>query len=209
MAGDRPLNLARPAFLERTLRSRLTPGRFAHTVSTAHLAAELAQRHGGSPERAYLTGLLHDCGRDLSPEQLHRLLKKYRGRYLDPETRATPALWHNPAAAYLAVHTYGVRDSGILRAIARHSTGAPDMHTLDKIIYVADYSERLRKYPEATRIRALAIKDLDAAVAAVTLDKVRYLQKYHASIHSRTLGLAEKYGIKIDHKPDKRRVKKK
>ena len=48
------------------------------------------------------------------------------------------------AGMVLAEEAYGVKDPQILHAIKVHTTGEPDMNTLDKIIYIADYIEPLR-----------------------------------------------------------------
>jgi len=184
--------------LRTRLRNQLTPGRYAHSLATAGLAVELARRHGGDPKRAYLAGLLHDCARDLSPEQLAAVLKVYRGPFLDPAVRATPELWHDPAGVVLARREYGVCDAGVLRAIVRHSTGGPDMALLEKIIYVADFSEPLRGYPEAKSVRELARRDLDAAVAGVVRAKLEYLRQEGKLVHPLTKALAKELGVVFD-----------
>jgi predicted HD superfamily hydrolase involved in NAD metabolism len=175
--------------LERQLQSALPAPRYAHTLSVARLAAAWAQRWGVPPQRAYLAGLLHDCARGLSWERQALLLRRYRGRYYQAAMKAFPQLWHNPAGVYLAWHRYGIRDSGVLRAVALHSTGAPRMHPLDQIIFVADYCEPLRKFREAARLRALAERGLAAAVRAVALGKYRYLKKAGAAVHPNLLAL--------------------
>ena len=183
------------AGIKRKLRILLSARRYAHSLSTARLATELAPAVGVACPRAYLAGLLHDCARDLDHSRLKRLLAAYHGRYLDAGIRAEPKLWHNPVAAYLVFHKFGVRDPGILRAIARHSIGGPGMHPLDKLIYVADYCEVLRTHTAARGIRALAFKDLDGAVSAVARAKLAYLQSRGLSVHPDSLALAREYGI--------------
>lgn len=181
MVGARPLT-ALPAepypAIRRRLQGELTRRRWDHSLSAARLAARLAVTAGVAPERAYLAGLLHDCGRDLPLEKLRSLLHRYRGRHADRFIRAHPALWHDPIGAYLARWRYGVRDGGVLRAIARHSIGGPKMHALDKLIYVADYCEPLRRFHGASGIRTLAQRDLDAAVRVVARSKIAYLQEH-------------------------------
>jgi predicted HD superfamily hydrolase involved in NAD metabolism len=126
---------------------------------------------------------------------MKKLLNRYSGRYLDAGIRAEPKLWHNPVGAYLAFHKFGVKDPGVLRAIARHSIGGPGMHPLDKLIYVADYCEELRTHAAAERVRVLAFKDLDAAVSAVARAKLNYLKRRGLAAHPDSLALAREYGI--------------
>ncbi len=165
-------------------------------MSVAKLARVWALRWGVHPERAFVAGLLHDCARGLTWEQQRELLRMYRGRYFSAATRACPALWHNPAGVYLAQHTYGVRDSGILRAIALHSTGAPNMTRLDQIIFVADYCEPLRAYPGTSKIRDLGARDLSAAVRAVALAKAAYVHKQGAVLHLSAQALIKTFDLR-------------
>ena len=55
-----------------------------------------------------------------------------------------PAVIHAKYGAYLAENKYGIQDPEIISAIACHTTGKPDMTTLDKILYIADYIEPRR-----------------------------------------------------------------
>jgi len=188
------VNQVRPKALsgiKRKLRTLLSGRRYAHSLSTARLAVELAPAVGVACPRAYLAGLLHDCARDLDHSRLKSLLAAYHGRYLDAGIRAEPKLWHNPAAAYLAFHKFRVKDPGVLRAIARHSIGGPGMHPLDKLIYVADYCEVLRTHTPAVRIRALAFKNLEAAVSAVARAKLAYLRSRGLAAHPDSLALVK------------------
>ena len=66
-------------------------------------------------------------------------------------------------AAHCAQRDFGVKDRGVLRAIARHTLGRGPMGRLDKILYVADFSAPDRRFAGAGRVRSLAEEDLKAA----------------------------------------------
>lgn len=185
MAVKRPRRLRRD-FLAKKIKRDLPPGRRAHSFSVARLAEALGRRWGVDPPRAFVAGILHDCARDLSPAQQRTLLRGYRGRTWDAVTRSLPALWHGPAGAVLARRRYGVRDPGVLRAVALHSTGEPGMRTLDKIIFLADYAEPRRRFAAAAGLRRLAAEDLDAAVAAAVRGKNAYLRSHGLVVHPRS-----------------------
>jgi predicted HD superfamily hydrolase involved in NAD metabolism len=174
---------------KRLLKTLLSLKRFQHAEAVADWAVELAAATRLNLKRVYLAGLLHDCARDLSQSALAAVLKKYRGKYWNAAWRSVPELWHNPAGVYIAYHRFGIRDSGILRAIALHSVGAPDMTLLDKVIYVADFTAPGRTYPDCLRARAFAVKSLQRALQFIAHAKVRYLKKHQAHIHSDALGL--------------------
>jgi len=181
--------------LQRQLRSFLSASRYQHVQACAQLAATLASCQGVSPERAYLAGLLHDCARDLPQAKLKKIVNQYRGRHCPAATRKNPRLWHNPAGVYLAQNTFGIQDPLILRAIALHSTGAPRMGILDKIIYVVDYCEPHRRHATAAAIRKIADKDLQAALRRVTQEKTAYLKNKHQHLHPYTLELMRELGL--------------
>ena len=61
---------------------------------------------------------------------------------------------------------YGITDDSILSAIRYHTTGREEMTPLEKILYLADKLEPARDYSDLAELRALALKDLDAAAAA-------------------------------------------
>ena len=57
-----------------------------------------------------------------------------------------------------------IKDEDILSAIRYHTTGRKNMSILEKIIYIADYIEPLRKFNGVEELRTLSVMDLDAAV---------------------------------------------
>lgn len=145
------------------LKQRLKPGRFAHTLGVAQTARELAVRNGMPGGRGYIAGLLHDCAKGLSPDELAELADISGA---DAEEKAVMPVLHAPVGAYLARERYGVRDEGVLSAIRRHTIGAEDMSLLDAVIYVADMVEPGRKeFPGLAGARALAERDVFAAAA--------------------------------------------
>jgi len=178
--------------LTKQIKAMLSLKRWQHSLNTARLAFRLADR---SPlkYRAYLAGILHDCGRELSDKQVKTIFKKYNSRYLDSNILEIKELWHNITSSYLARYKFGIKDTGILRAIARHSVGGTGMLRLDKIIYVADFCEPGRKHLLAREVRKLAIKDIEQAVDKVSQAKIIYLKKKRVKIHPQALALARIY----------------
>ena len=70
-----------------------------------------------------------------------------------------------------------IEDEEILNAILYHTTGKPEMTTLEKILYVADYMEpRRNKAPDLARIRLLAFQDLDETVYQILKGTLEYLE---------------------------------
>jgi predicted HD superfamily hydrolase involved in NAD metabolism len=165
------------------LRERLNPKLYRHSVATQELAAELADIYNVGKQNAVIAGLLHDCARGLSDEDL--LL--YAHRYhipLDQIQLAQPVLLHSPVGAKLAQMELEITDNEILHAIAAHNTGSKGMSRLDRVLYVADSSEPNRDYPEVQSIRNLAFSgDLDGALLKAMEVKIRYVMDQKLMLH--------------------------
>ena len=140
------------------LDKRLKRSRFLHSVGVADTAAFLAERFGLDVEKARLAGLLHDCAREFSNDDMISEAEK-RGIAIGDVERSMPLLLHAPLGARRAEEIYGVKDADILRAIERHTVGASGMTPLDKVIYFADMMEPTRDYPGVEELRRAARED--------------------------------------------------
>ncbi len=145
-------------------RSRLSEGRYAHTLRVADTAEDLARLHGLDEERTRLAALLHDAARELERDEFLRLAEEWGVPVGDPE-RESPKLLHGPVAAELSRRELGVEDGEVLEAVRAHTVGAPAMGPLALVVYVADKIEPARDYPSVGRLRDLAAEDLPAAAA--------------------------------------------
>lgn len=140
-------------------RSRLSKGRYGHTVRVAETAVRLARAHGLDEERVRLAALLHDAARETPPGEFLRLAEDWGLPVGDPE-RESPKLLHGPVAAELARRELGVEDGEVLDAIRHHTTGSPGMSPLALALYVADKIEPDRDYPSVEYLRSIAPNDL-------------------------------------------------
>jgi predicted HD superfamily hydrolase involved in NAD metabolism len=145
------------------LKDKLGRGRMAHSLAVEARAGVLARIHGEDEEKAALAGLLHDCCKDM-PKAGQLKIIETRGILLDKHTRAQPKLWHAIAASVLIEDRLGVSDPEILDAVRQHTTGAADMSRLSQVLYLADLTSEDRDYPDIAHYRALAEKDMAAAM---------------------------------------------
>ena len=160
--------------------------RYEHTLGVAYTAAALAMRYGASVENAQLAGLLHDCAKYMSGEELIRYCEKHDIEISESE-RETPHLLHAKAGAYMAGHHYDIKDEDIISAIRWHTTGKPEMTLLEKIVFVADYIEPLRdKAAHLPEIRYMAFKNIDECIFMILKDTLDYLGKNTESIDDTT-----------------------
>lgn len=164
--------------IRKKLKKKLDKGRYEHTKGVMYTAGCLAMAHGYSVETAMLAGLLHDCAKCIpNPEKIE--LCKKNDIPISSVEYDNPHLLHAKLGALIAEKDFGITDPLILHAIRVHTTGCPDMSTLDKIIYIADYIEPGRdKAPNLEHVRVLAFQDLNACMAEILHDTLKYLSSH-------------------------------
>lgn len=172
-------------WLRRQVIPLLSSQRIAHTAGCEHEAVQLAKLWGEDPEKAAVAGILHDSTKNLSYDEQLILCDKY-GIILDNAQRENPKLLHAITGAALAKDRFGVSEE-ISQAIRWHTTGKPDMNTLEKIIYLADYIEPTRDFEGVERLRELAYEDLDAALALGLEMSLEELRRQNVEPHRDTM----------------------
>jgi nicotinate-nucleotide adenylyltransferase len=152
----------------------LSEHRLAHSAGCESQAVLMAMHWGEDPEKAAIAGILHDITKDMPKDKQLILCEKY-GIILDNLEIETPALLHARTGAELAKELFGVSDE-IYEAIRWHTTGKPDMSMLEKIIYLADYTEPNRDFQGVDVLRELCFENLDDAMAlglSMSLGEIR------------------------------------
>lgn len=172
-------------WLRRQVIPMLSSQRIAHTAGCEHEAVQLAKLWGEDPEKAAVAGILHDSTKNLSYEEQLILCDKY-GIILDNAQRENPKLLHAITGAALAKDRFGVSEE-ISQAIRWHTTGKPDMTTLEKIIYLADYIEPTRDFEGVEQLRELAYEDLDKALALGLEMSLEELRRQNVEPHRDTV----------------------
>lgn len=136
----------------------LSEDRFEHSISTARYGFELGKQYGVDPERAFLAGILHDVAREFSGGYLLLQAGK-EGIIPRKEEKICPFLLHGKVAASIVKKEIGIKDKGVLNAIASHVTGRRQWAKLEQVVYLADKVEPTRDYPKADTVRRLLEKD--------------------------------------------------
>ena len=173
------------------LRTELSDKRLVHSLLVAHTARKLARIHGVNEDRAALAGLLHDCAKCLPIAQMQRIARDNR-LLLDKETLQSGNLLHGPVGAVVAEKEYGITDPIILSAIRCHTTGKVGMLPLDMIVFLSDKIEPSRRtYPVLEEVRALAQKDLAAAMLHSLRSTLEYVRSQNTEPHPLTQQVAD------------------
>ena len=141
----------------------LDENRIAHVTGVESQAVLLAMRWGEDPDSAAVAGILHDITKAQGKEKQLKLCEKY-GIILEQAERENPALLHARTGAALSRDLFGISDE-IYSAIRWHTTGRPDMTMLEKILYLADYTDPTRDFEGVEELRALSFEDTDRAMA--------------------------------------------
>lgn len=172
--------------MEQKLRKTLIPKRFQHSLNVMEEAGRLAAIYGVNPDQAALAGLLHDCAKCFPAEQAKELCQQY-GLQLDPVTLTQAELIHGPLGAEVARREYRVEDPEVLQAIYWHTVGKARMSPLEKIIFIADYTEPARSFPGVEEIRACVAEDMDQAIIKAVEGTLLYVISRGWMIHPNTV----------------------
>lgn len=168
------------------LKEHLPKERFLHTLAVEKEAVSLAKRYNVDIKKASLAGLLHDCAKGFSDEELIRLARTYNIP-LSIWDLYSPQILHAPVGSIFAREYFGIRDRDILDAIWKHTTGDKEMSILDKIIFIADYIEYHRDFPGVNHLREIVKKDLDEAILFAISLTMDYIMRNNWVIHPKTV----------------------
>jgi len=164
------------------MKERLSCSRYEHSLGVARTARELAKLYGADEDKAFLTGILHDYAKELSDQELLQLGIKHN-LIVDQAEIKQPQLLHGPVGAVLIKEELGIEDNEILTAVRYHTTGCSGMDKLSQIIYIADYIEPNRKFPEVDSLRKIAYANLTEGVLAGLNSTIKYVVDNHQLLH--------------------------
>ena len=173
--------------LRHAMEKTLEPKRYEHTLGVAYTAASLAMVHEADVEKALIAGMLHDCAKCMPFHKQIAVCEKHNVSLSEVERTENSPLLHAKAGSTLARIEYGITDNDILNAISYHTTGRPDMSTLEKIIYIADYIEPGRKtLPNLSMVRKIAYQNLDDTMRQILNDTLEHRKEKGGSIDPMT-----------------------
>lgn len=148
--------------IRKYIKNNLSEKRYNHSLGVAAEAEKLAKLYGADIDKAIFSGLAHDLAKEIPFDKLKNFLSEYNCG--DILKKYDAPLIHGPAAAVILNHKFGIDDKEILDAVCYHTTGKENMDLLTKIIYVSDFTENGRSFPEAKRARELSYENLDEAI---------------------------------------------
>lgn len=126
--------------LRQYLSEQVQPGRFEHCERTASYAAGLAGRYGLNPDICFRAALMHDLARDFDDQRLIRCALD-GGKELSELEIERPVLLHGWCGARILSQKFRCISDEELEAVRCHTSGAPGMGRIAKIVFCADYLE--------------------------------------------------------------------
>lgn len=172
-AGGGPHSVVRAAARGRLPEwAEAAPERRDHMERVSALLEAWATARGEAPDdviRWTAVGWLHDALRDASPERLRALLEP-------PLSQLPDRVLHGPAAA-ARLRDEGVDDEALLRAVAFHTLGHPELGALGMALYAADFLEPGRSLRPEWRagLRERMPDELEAVTREILGARIRYL----------------------------------
>lgn len=147
--------------IERDLSKRMEsvkPSRYAHSLSVARTAEQMALAYGEDPYLALVAGVLHDWDKVLSRNEQIEKAKECGIDLGVPYDLVFPLL-HGMTATRTLPELYPKFPMAVWQAVSRHTLGAVDMTPLDMIVFVADGIEpRRRGVPAIAHVREMVEK---------------------------------------------------
>ncbi|MDY5212156.1 bis(5'-nucleosyl)-tetraphosphatase (symmetrical) YqeK [Intestinibacter sp.] len=169
------------------LNTMLKPNRLAHSINVANCAVKLSEIYGCDTGKAYLAGLVHDCAKYFTKDQIDSYVKKYNIK-LDPLEVNNISLSHSVIGSFVIQDVFNIQDMDIINAVRYHTTGRENMSTLEKIIFMADMIEEGRNFPGVDELRKLSFNgQLDKALITSFNNTIKFVIENNQLIHPRSV----------------------
>ena len=142
--------------LRESISSSMSPKRFRHTAEVEKMAARLGKLY--APDKIDVlraAALLHDITKEYSAEKQIQICDTF-GINLSKQDILTPKTFHaKTAAAMIPVLYPDFADEEVISAVRWHTTGRAGMTVLEKLVYLADYIDESRTFPDCVALRSL------------------------------------------------------
>ena len=142
--------------LREKISDRMSGKRLAHTLAVEKMAVRIGNIY--CPERTDVlaaAALLHDITKEKTTEEHIAICERYGAEYTN-ENVAAPKTFHAiTAAASIPVEFPELNDAEIISAVRYHTTGREGMTLTEKIIYIADYIDETRTFPDCITLREM------------------------------------------------------
>jgi predicted HD superfamily hydrolase involved in NAD metabolism len=169
------------------MKEMLPQRRYKHSLNVSNCAIKLSEIYNYDKDKACLAGIIHDCAKYLTTEEVEYYVDKYKIK-LDCLEKENLALSHSVIGSYIAKYELKIEDEDIINAVKYHTTGKENMTLLEKIIYMADLIEEDRDFPSVNLLRELTYNgNLDEALLISFNNTIKFVIENKQLIHPRTV----------------------
>lgn len=170
--------------LKKEIKAKLSPYRYKHSIMVAEEAKKLAKHYHINPQKAYITGLLHDIAKELPEiDNEYWIEKGNLSKNLQKEEYKN--IKHADIGAIIAREKYNLNND-MCNAIKYHTIGNKNMNMLAKIIFIADKIGR-PKIPDVLKpVKVLAYQDINKALLYCIEKQELKLQEKGLKLHQDT-----------------------
>lgn len=161
---------------------------YRHSINTLEFAGSIAKKYLSDKEffKLCIACILHDYGKIFDHEELLRIVKKEKLEVSEFELNCPPIL-HGFVGEYLVRKDFNISDRKILKAIRLHTIGYSNMDLLDKILFIADKTEKDRNYNGVEKLRNLAMENINLCLLEVYKNNIIYNIKEDKFLHPDTI----------------------
>lgn len=165
------------------IKNRMGERRYIHSLNVAKAAVALAEHYGADVNKAEISGILHDCCKEIPKDEMLQIIKR-GGIILDATEKNSSKLWHAIAGSVYVRDELNIKDEDIINAIKYHTTGRVGMSLLEKIIFIADFIGEEREYDGVEIMREKAFTCLEDAMLFGLQFTITDLARRKLQIHS-------------------------
>ena len=144
--------------ITKDVKNTLSEKRYIHCIGVMEQAAYLAKKYGYDIDIARVVGIAHDIAKEIPEEEKLKYVEQ-NNIEIDKIESVNIGLLHAKIGADICKKKYNFTEE-MQNAIKYHTTGDENMNILAKIIFVADKTEKNRKYEDLKTVRDLADEDL-------------------------------------------------
>lgn len=168
------------------VKDKLSEIRFKHVMGVVDEACRLGKILGEDEQKLKIAALLHDIAKCETIANLQEIIINSMGQ--SELLQYDPELWHAPVGSFWVEQKLKITDQDILNAIKYHTTGRAGMTMLEKIIFLADYTEIGRSGQHVDRCRQIMeTSSVDEAVLYIYRTTIAFLLAKGKKIHPDTI----------------------
>ena len=140
--------------LRETIKVSMSEKRSFHTLAVEQMAIRLGEIYAPNDISILrAASLLHDITKELPIEKQIELCNEYNVELSDNDIFATKTLHARTAAEKIKRDFPEFADQKVIDAVRWHTTGRMGMSITEKLIYLSDYIDDSRKFPDCVRLR--------------------------------------------------------